>query len=67
MEEYNEWMCEEDYEVEESGKRKSHKLRLLVDDLIQDEKRTTGKGGAAGKQKRKRSPSPPVKGGKRKR
>lgn len=62
--EYNEWMCEEDYEVDESGKKKIHKHRLSVDDLMQDEKRT---GKAAGKAKRKRSPSPAPKGvGKRK-
>lgn len=58
--EYNEWMCEEDYEVDESGKKKVHKHRLTVDELMQDEKRP---GKAAGKQnKRRRSPSPAPKG-----
>lgn len=62
--EYNEWMSEEDYEVDENGKKKVHKHRLCVDDLMQDEKRT---GKATGKQKRKRSPSPTLKStGKRK-
>lgn len=62
--EYNEWMSEEDYEVDENGKKKVHKNRMCVDDLIQDEKRT---GKTTGKQKRKRSPSPPAKtAGKRK-
>lgn len=57
-------MVEEDYEVDESGQKKVHKHRLSVDDLMQDEKRT---GKTAGKQKRKRSPSPAPKGvGKRK-
>lgn len=26
LDEYNEWMCEEDYEVDESGKKKVHKV-----------------------------------------
>lgn len=59
-------MCEEDYEVDEQGKKKMHKLRLSVEDLmstIGDEKKKA----VANKQKRKRSPSPPPKGGKRKR
>lgn len=66
-------MAEEDYEVDENGKKKIHKLRLSVEDLMPlEDKRSTGKGGsssAANKQsKRKRSPSPTVKGGaKRKR
>lgn len=57
-------MAEEDYEVDESGKKLVHRHRLSVEDLMQDEKRTVK---AAGKQKRKRSPSPAPKGvGKRK-
>lgn len=64
-------MSEEDYEVDESGKRKVHKLRWSVDDLMQlEEKRGTGKAssGTTGKQgKRRRTPSPTLKGGKRKR
>lgn len=56
-------MAEEDYEVDENGKKKVHKHRLSVEDMMQDEKRT---GKAATKQKRKRSPSPAPKGGKRK-
>lgn len=57
-------MAEEDYEVDEKGVKKIHRHRLTVDELVQDEKRT---GKAAGKQKRKRSPSPAPKGvGKRK-
>lgn len=71
MEKYNEWMSEEDYEVDENGKRKVHKHRLSVDEWTQlEEKRGTSKasGSGAGKQgKRRRSPSPPPKGGKRKR
>ncbi|KPJ10736.1 SWI/SNF complex subunit SMARCC2 [Papilio machaon] len=61
---YNEWMNEEDYEVDANGKKKVHKLRLSVDDLIPGaEPSSKGK-----KSKRKRSPSPPPqKHGKRKR
>lgn len=59
---FNEWMSEEDYEVDENGKKKVHKFRMSVDDLMQDEKRT---GKAAGNKKRKRTPSPsPVPKGK---
>lgn len=66
LEQYNEWMSEEDYEVDEKGGKKVHKLRLSVEELIpigNDEKRPA-KGTAGGsKQKRKRSPSPtPQKG-----
>lgn len=69
MEEYNEWMSEEDYEVDEDGKRKVHKLRWTVDDVMQlDEKRGKATAGTTGKQgKRRRTPSPTLKGGKRKR
>ncbi|CAG4966193.1 unnamed protein product [Parnassius apollo] len=60
---YNEWMNEEDYEVDAAGKKKVHKLRLSVDDLIPG----TEPSSKAKKSKRKRSPSPPPqKHGKRK-
>ncbi|KAL0868466.1 hypothetical protein ABMA27_007953, partial [Loxostege sticticalis] len=61
---YNEWMNEEDYEVDVNGKKKVHKLRLSVDDLIPGaETSSKSKKGS----KRKRSPSPPPqKHGKRK-
>lgn len=38
---YNEWMSEEDYEVDDSGKKKIHKMRLSVEDLMNpgDDKR----------------------------
>ncbi|XP_028025349.1 SWI/SNF complex subunit SMARCC2 isoform X2 [Bombyx mandarina] len=53
---YNEWMNEEDYEVDANGKKKTHKLRLSVDDLIPgSEPSSRSKKGS----KRKRSPSPP--------
>jgi len=57
LEQYNEWMTEEDYEVDEAGRKKVHKLRLSVDDLM-------GSSDAGAKKKpskRKRSPSPPPK------
>lgn len=62
---YNEWMTEEDYEVDEAGRKKIHKLRLGVEDLMSgpDDKIKKAK---VVHQKRKRSPSPPLKGGKRK-
>ncbi|XP_044741345.1 SWI/SNF complex subunit SMARCC2 isoform X2 [Chrysoperla carnea] len=59
---YNEWMTEEDYEVDENGVKKVHKLRLSVEDLMNpsiDDK-------SKKKHKRKKSPSPPPKPGKRK-
>ncbi|KAJ8711775.1 hypothetical protein PYW08_008729 [Mythimna loreyi] len=61
---YNEWMNEEDYELDANGKKKVHKLRLSVDDLIPGaEPSSKSKKGS----KRKRSPSPPPqKHGKRK-
>lgn len=34
LEQYNEWMAEEDYEVDEMGKKKTHKQRLSVDDIM---------------------------------
>lgn len=65
-------MAEEDYEVDESGKKKIHKLRLSVEELMPlEDKRSTAKGSSSGttskQSKRKRSPSPTVKGAKRKR
>lgn len=63
LDQYNEWMNEEDYEVDDSGQKKVHKYRLLVEDLMaQPAHPPPGK-----KPKRKRSPSPPPKVGKRKR
>ncbi|XP_073959419.1 SWI/SNF- related protein mor isoform X2 [Choristoneura fumiferana] len=60
---YNEWMNEEDYEVDAAGKKKVHKLRLSVEELMPGGE-PSGKGK---KSKRKRSPSPPPqKHGKRK-
>lgn len=65
LEQYNEWMAEEDYEVDENGRKKIHKYRLAVEDLMStgsDDKKVKQ---ASAKPKRKRSPSP-AKGGKRK-
>ncbi|XP_061399718.1 SWI/SNF complex subunit SMARCC2 [Musca vetustissima] len=73
LEQYNEWMAEEDYEVDEMGKKKTHKLRLSIDDImsggVDDKKKAAGGATPAGaKQKRRRSPSPSSsKPGKRKR
>lgn len=62
LEQYNEWMTEEDYEVDENGKKKVHPARLSVEDIMQppDEKKKS-------KTKRRKSPSPPPKAAKRKR
>jgi SWI/SNF related-matrix-associated actin-dependent regulator of chromatin subfamily C len=57
LDQYNEWMNEEDYEVDASGKKKVHKLRLSVEDLMSggDSKQ---KGKTPSTLKRRRSPSP---------
>ncbi|BFF89732.1 SWI/SNF complex subunit SMARCC2 [Drosophila madeirensis] len=70
LEQYNEWMAEEDYEVDEQGKKKTHKQRMSIDDIMSfgDEKKKPST--STGKQKRRRSPSPTTstsKPGKRKR
>lgn len=57
LEQYNEWMNEEDYETDESGRKKVHKLRLSVDDLMSSTDPAVKKKPG----KRKRSPSPPPK------
>lgn len=64
LEQYNEWMNEEDYEVDDNGLKKVHKYRLSVDDLMAQPSHPPS---SAKKPKRKRSPSPPPKIGKRKR
>ena len=66
LEQYNEWMAEEDYEVDDQGHKKTHKLRLAVDDLMSSGSEDKNKKQMAVKAKRKRSPSPQPKGGKRK-
>ncbi|CAH1103195.1 unnamed protein product [Psylliodes chrysocephalus] len=60
---YNEWMSEEDYEVDEAGVKKVHPKLMSVEDLMNpsEDRNKKNKGG-----KRKRSPSPPSKVGKRK-
>ncbi|XP_054262815.1 SWI/SNF complex subunit SMARCC2 isoform X2 [Macrosteles quadrilineatus] len=58
LDQYNEWMNEEDYEMDENGRKKVHKLRLSVEDLMSQGDPDKSKK----KQKRKRSPSPPPKG-----
>ncbi|XP_015592128.1 SWI/SNF complex subunit SMARCC2 isoform X2 [Cephus cinctus] len=65
LEQYNEWMNEEDYEVDDSGQKKVHKYRLSVEDLMAQPPHPPPSSSAK-KQKRKRSPSPPPKLGKRK-
>ncbi|KAL6262562.1 hypothetical protein P5V15_005354 [Pogonomyrmex californicus] len=62
LEQYNEWMNEEDYEVDDNGQKRVHKYRLSVEDLMAQPSHPP----PAKKPKRKRSPSPPPKLGKRK-
>jgi SWI/SNF related-matrix-associated actin-dependent regulator of chromatin subfamily C len=57
LDQYNEWMSEEDYEVDEQGRKKIHKLRLSVEDLMSSDGDKSKKQ-IASKSKRKRSPSP---------
>lgn len=59
---YNEWMSEEDYEVDYDGHKKVHPQRMSVEDVMNPSNDDRSKK----KQKRKRSPSPPSKVGKRK-
>lgn len=63
LDQYNEWMNEEDYEIDENGQKKIHKYRLSVEDLMAQPSHPPP---SAKKPKRKRSPSPPPKLGKRK-
>ncbi|KAH8310336.1 hypothetical protein KR044_000810, partial [Drosophila immigrans] len=60
LEQYNEWMAEEDYEVDEMGKKKTHKQRMSIDDIMSfgDDKKKPTVSSGTGKQKRRRSPSP---------
>ena len=53
-EEYNEWMCEEDYEVDEDGENKTNDMYLT------DEEYSNCFEKPKKKAKRKRSPSPSV-------
>ncbi|KYM81647.1 SWI/SNF complex subunit SMARCC2 [Atta colombica] len=62
LDQYNEWMNEEDYEVDDNGQKRVHKYRLSVEDLMAQPSHPP----PAKKPKRKRSPSPPPKLGKRK-
>ncbi|KAG1681219.1 SWI/SNF complex subunit SMARCC2 [Nymphon striatum] len=59
LDEFNEWMNEEDYEVEgESFSKKRHsKIRYTVEELLSSE--ADRKNSKAAKAKRRRSPSPP--------
>lgn len=65
MDQYNEWMCEEDYEVDDTGKKVVHRLRLSVEDLMSSTSEDKAKKKTSEK-KRKRSPSPQPKINKRK-
>ncbi|KAK0088239.1 hypothetical protein PV326_004917 [Microctonus aethiopoides] len=63
LDQYNEWMNEDDYEVDDNGQKRVHRYRLSVEDLMTPPAHAPT---SAKKQKRKRSPSPPPKLGKRK-
>lgn len=62
LEQYNEWMNEEDYEdIEVQGRRRTPKGKWTIDELVNgDEKRDRNKCASAKGGKRKRSPSPPL-------
>ncbi|KAL5275202.1 SMARCC1 family protein [Megaselia abdita] len=65
MEQWNEWLSEEDYEVDENGKRRRNKMSLTYEDVkcaIDESKRMSNK-----QNKRRRSPSPSFKSGSGKR
>lgn len=64
--EYNEWMSEEDYEVDEQGRKKVHKFRLTIDDIMSAGESDKAKKPISAKNKRRRSPSPKAGTGKRK-
>ena len=53
-EEYNEWMCEEDYEVDEKGQNKANEMYMTDDEYSNCFEKPKKKA------KRKRSPSPPT-------
>ncbi|CAH1131485.1 unnamed protein product [Ceutorhynchus assimilis] len=55
---YNEWMSEEDYEVDDTGRKKVHPRLMSVEDLMNPSDDRKKKKGDA---KRKRSPSPTTK------
>ena len=58
-EQYNEWMNEEDYELDDNGRRKFGDMDMTYDELeASGEPRTEKKGKAKLGSKRKRSPSP---------
>ncbi|XP_031354938.1 SWI/SNF complex subunit SMARCC2 isoform X2 [Photinus pyralis] len=61
---YNEWMTEEDYEVDETGQKKIHQMRMSVEDLMNP---SSDLDRNKKNKKRRRSPSPStLKVGKRK-
>ena len=58
-EQYNEWMNEEDYELDDNGRRKSGDMDMTYDELEASGEPRAGKNGKAKLgSKRKRSPSP---------
>jgi SWI/SNF related-matrix-associated actin-dependent regulator of chromatin subfamily C len=80
LEQFNEWMNEEDYETDENGDKKSHKLNMTIEEIEEldgnnsssssvttSEKGSSSKtpGKKGARDKRKRSPSPPPKNSKR--
>uniref|UniRef100_A0AAY4CXF4 SWI/SNF related, matrix associated, actin dependent regulator of chromatin, subfamily c, member 2 n=1 Tax=Denticeps clupeoides TaxID=299321 RepID=A0AAY4CXF4_9TELE len=56
LDQYNEWMTEEDYEVGEGSRRKRISAKTLTDEVPVPDERKEKKPGSA--KKRKRSPSP---------
>uniref|UniRef100_A0AAY4CW24 SWI/SNF related, matrix associated, actin dependent regulator of chromatin, subfamily c, member 2 n=1 Tax=Denticeps clupeoides TaxID=299321 RepID=A0AAY4CW24_9TELE len=58
LDQYNEWMTEEDYEVGEGSRRKRISAKTLTDEVPVPDERKEKKPGSAKKRKRSPSPSP---------
>lgn len=62
LEEFNEWMNEEDYEIDSelsfTGKRRTIRTKYTLDELLSDDKRDKKNASMNLKSKRRRSPSP---------
>ena len=62
LDEYNEWMNEEDYEIDidSNGRRKSPRGKYTIEELLNASDERREKKGSTLKGKRRRSPSPPT-------
>ena len=62
LDDYNEWMNEEDYEVDvdTGGRRKSPRGKYTIEELLASDEKRDRKAVSSAKGKRRRSPSPPL-------